>query len=109
MYDGNAAETDGQLESFLTVDESQLFDSVNGLVCCTKSNQNIVLIFNPSTRKSIMLPVVPFDLQISFDYCFDKHLCGFGYDHVNDEYKIVKIALLYRSSILHGNNVRLQD
>ena len=68
--------------------------SANGLVCATKIMMNEFFVFNPSTRKSRKIPSAPADFPRSF-HRTETSLCGFGYDSVNDDYKIVKIAECY--------------
>lgn len=68
--------------------------SANGLVCVSKNKMNELLIFNPSTRKSREIPSAPAEFPRSF-HITECSLCGFGYDGVNDDYKVVKIAQCY--------------
>ncbi|KAM3289057.1 hypothetical protein P3S67_017344 [Capsicum chacoense] len=44
----------------------------------------ILLLWNPSTRESIVLPRIEFSLTIDYS-------CGLGYDSTSDDYKILKI------------------
>ncbi|KAK1368164.1 F-box domain-containing protein [Heracleum sosnowskyi] len=68
--------------------------AANGLVCVSKNRMNDVLIFNPSTRKLREIPSAPAEYPRSF-HTTESSLCGFGYDGVNDDYKVVKIAEFY--------------
>ncbi|KAL8107539.1 F-box protein CPR1-like [Apium graveolens] len=68
--------------------------AANGLVCVSKNKMNEFMVFNPSTRKSRKIPSAPAEFPRSF-HMIETSLCGFGYDHVNDDYKIVKIAECY--------------
>lgn len=52
----------------------------NGLVCLCKETMKEFVLCNPSTRKCREIPC-----EMSLCY-------GFGYDHVNDDYKFVKIV-----------------
>lgn len=52
------------------------------------------LIFNPPTRESTNIPSAPHEFPPSFHWN-ESSLCGFGYDHLNDDYKVVKIAECY--------------
>ncbi|PHT61144.1 hypothetical protein T459_35010 [Capsicum annuum] len=59
---------------------------------CDKTNQR--LLWNPSTRESIVLP----DQKFSLERCWCTW--GLGYDSVSDDYKILKIDLESCSEIL---------
>ncbi|KAK1368163.1 F-box domain-containing protein [Heracleum sosnowskyi] len=87
--DAVAVPVDGPLKTLLS--GAEFFGAANGLVCLAKNQMNELLILNPSTRKAREIPTAPADFPRSFD-CSEIGLCGFGYDHVNDDYKIVKIA-----------------
>ncbi|XP_063943171.1 F-box protein CPR1-like [Daucus carota subsp. sativus] len=63
---------------------------------------NEFFVFNPSTRKSRKIPSAPAEFPHSFQRT-ETSLCGFGYDSVNDDYKIVKIAECYFQ--FHGKMV----
>ncbi|XP_074356046.1 F-box protein CPR1-like [Apium graveolens] len=70
---------------------AELVGSANGLVCLWVKYSNIIYLLNPSTRKCKRLPLVP----VEFPSCFikiEKCVSGFGYDHLRDDYKVVKIA-----------------
>ncbi|KAK1356570.1 F-box domain-containing protein [Heracleum sosnowskyi] len=70
---------------------AELVGSANGLVCLWENLPNIIYLLNPSTRKCKRLPLVP----VEFPSCFnkiEKCVCGFGYDQLSDDYKVVKIA-----------------
>lgn len=66
----------------------------NGLVCVHKNMMTELLIFNPATRESRKIPSMPHEFPRSFHWN-ESSLCGFGYDHLNDDYKVVKIAECY--------------
>ncbi|KAK1369004.1 F-box domain-containing protein [Heracleum sosnowskyi] len=61
--------------------------SANGLVCVVNTLRTELFLFNPSTRKSRKIPSAPSE----FPKRFRRFDCGFGYDHVNDDYKVLKI------------------
>ena len=65
--------------------------AANGLVCVSKNNINQLFLINPATNKSRMIPSAPQEFPRSF-YYNESSVCGFGYDHINDDYKVVKIA-----------------
>lgn len=70
---------------------AEFFGSANGLGCVAKNEMKEILVFNPMTRKARTIPTAPAEFPRSF-YMGETSICGFGYDHVNDDYKVVKIA-----------------
>ncbi|KAL1834427.1 hypothetical protein ACET3Z_004078 [Daucus carota] len=84
-----AALMNGPVKSI--VSGAEFFGAANGLVCLSKNQMNELFILNPSTRKARKIPSAPAYFPRSFDSS-EIGLCGFGYDHVNDDYKIVKIG-----------------
>ncbi|KAK1355540.1 F-box domain-containing protein [Heracleum sosnowskyi] len=82
-------ELDDPLKNVLS---SALFvGAANCLACFCKNNMKEFIILNPSTRKYKKVPSMPSE----FAWLFEKNEvfpCGFGYDHVNDDYKVVKIV-----------------
>ncbi|XP_058753365.1 F-box/kelch-repeat protein At3g23880-like [Vicia villosa] len=72
--------------------------SCHGLLCLSNHFGGLVIIWNPSIRKINELPLIQMPKTsgaIRVEYSF-----GFGYDHVNDDYKVVVLL----SSILFDNN-----
>ncbi|KAK1355533.1 F-box domain-containing protein [Heracleum sosnowskyi] len=63
----------------------------NGLICLCKENKSEFVVCNPSTRKYRKLPRAPRVFVREFEGV-EVPLCGFGYDRVNDDYKVVKIG-----------------
>ncbi|XP_074352021.1 F-box protein CPR1-like [Apium graveolens] len=53
--------------------------------------KDLFVLCNPATRKYRTLPLVPSMLDEEFKGV-EYPLCGFGYDRVNDDYKVVKIG-----------------
>ncbi|KAL1819210.1 hypothetical protein ACET3Z_014079 [Daucus carota] len=70
---------------------AEFVGAANGLVCLCKNEKKVFVLCNPSTRKYRKLPSVPSVFASDFDEV-EVTLCGFGYDRVNDDYKVVKIA-----------------
>ncbi|KAK1367167.1 hypothetical protein POM88_042728 [Heracleum sosnowskyi] len=66
-----------------------LVGSCNGLLCLYQRKTDIYL-WNPATRKCKELPTAPTDFIRPFDID-PSFLCGFGYDAVNDDYKVLRI------------------
>lgn len=67
--------------------------SCDGLLCLYNSEEDIVL-WNPSTRRHQKLPISAIEFpgdSSAFTIC-EKIIYGFGYDHVNDDYKVVRIV-----------------
>ncbi|KAL1826147.1 hypothetical protein ACET3Z_012925 [Daucus carota] len=73
--------------------DANLVGSANGLVCFYTRGYNVILM-NPSTRKCITMPREPYELRPTF-CCNDFRVFtgGFGYDHVSDDYKFVKLGI----------------
>ncbi|XP_076920108.1 uncharacterized protein LOC143581147 [Bidens hawaiensis] len=67
------------------VNDRHLLGTSNGLVCISPS-PNEILVINPSTRevKKITKPQIPVT---------DSSCSGFGYDSINDDYKIIIVRL----------------
>lgn len=67
---------------------AEFLGSCNGLVCLLRNN-NDILLWNPATRKCRELPL-PTNIPLPFipKKC---SIIGFGYDHVSDDYKVVRI------------------
>ncbi|KAG8363759.1 hypothetical protein BUALT_Bualt19G0055800 [Buddleja alternifolia] len=63
-----------------------LVGSCNGLICVSLSVSTLIL-WNPITRKSKVLPESGTDLNF-FDYCGITY--GFGFDELHDDYKVVE-------------------
>nr|XP_017254604.1 PREDICTED: F-box protein CPR30-like [Daucus carota subsp. sativus] len=91
-FDVVAAEITPPLKT--RVSGADFVGSANGLVCVSKNVMNEFFIFNPATRKSRKIPSAPREFPLSF-HMTETSLCGFGYDQVNDDYKVVKIAECY--------------
>ncbi|XP_058725765.1 F-box/kelch-repeat protein At3g23880-like [Vicia villosa] len=76
--------------------------SCNGLVCLLDIDEGYVILWNPSTRfKSNKSP----SLNLLFDK-WDVLGYGFGYDHVNDKYKVL-VDVRHHGNIGYNENVRL--
>ncbi|KAK1367574.1 hypothetical protein POM88_033666 [Heracleum sosnowskyi] len=73
---------------------AEFVGAANGLVCLSKNDMNEIILLNPSTRKARKIRSAPAEFPRSFNM-IETSLCGFGYDHVNDDFKVVKIAECY--------------
>ncbi|KAK1366095.1 hypothetical protein POM88_041656 [Heracleum sosnowskyi] len=82
----SVVELDGPLNTLLY--GATFVGSANGIVCAEKDNMNELWLCNPSTRKARKIPSAPSEFPNS-SYEFS---CGFGYDYVNDDCKVLKIA-----------------
>lgn len=70
----------------------KLLGSCNGLLCICNIVDDIAF-WNPSTRKHRVLPCVSLELRrYSGPSVCSLCLYGFGYDKVNEDYKLVRIA-----------------
>jgi len=73
--------------------------SCNGMLCLAHNHCDCYfLVWNPSIRKFKELPPFQKKSELSIDI---KMTHGFGYDHVNDKYKVV-VVLHYDVDILPG-------
>ncbi|KAL8122519.1 F-box protein CPR1-like isoform X2 [Apium graveolens] len=63
--------------------------AANCLVCFCKKEMNEFIVVNPLTRKYRNVPSLP---VAEFFEMVEASPCGFGYDHVNDDYKVVTIG-----------------
>nr|XP_009764586.1 PREDICTED: F-box/kelch-repeat protein At3g23880-like [Nicotiana sylvestris] len=68
-------------------DRFDVVGSVNGLICLSIGFKCLVL-WNPSTRKFRHVPDIMNMLALDF-VC--QYMYGFGYDEVNDDYKVVAV------------------
>ncbi|RAL54472.1 hypothetical protein DM860_001600 [Cuscuta australis] len=66
--------------------------SCNGLVCIAIEEKDL-FIWNPATRKIKNLPDAGVELKAGFYFIY-----GFGYDELNDDYKVVGIFSIFHSS-----------
>lgn len=60
---------------------------INGILCLYNSNKNIVL-WNPTTKEFKVTPSSPDGFPL--DVTNRVSLYGFGYDHVRDDYKVIR-------------------
>ncbi|XP_059631098.1 F-box protein CPR1-like isoform X2 [Cornus florida] len=77
----------------------EVVGSCNGLLCLCETEDQPIVLWNPSTRKHQKLPValiqVPRELrvaQLTSDFCVFFTVYGFGFDSVSDDYKLVRIV-----------------
>ncbi|XP_059635248.1 F-box protein CPR1-like [Cornus florida] len=82
-------------DPFLKADKFDIVGSCNGLICLISLGVNeVLMLLNPSTKKHQILPPMP---PPSSEICDTVH--GFGYDPVNDDYKIVNVATLFDDEV----------
>ncbi|KAL8107588.1 hypothetical protein AgCh_024123 [Apium graveolens] len=74
--------------------DSHFVGASNGLICVFKNEMKDVFLFNPTTKKSRKIANSPPEFPTSFTP-IESSMCGFGYDEVNDDYKVLKIAECY--------------
>ncbi|GAU16389.1 hypothetical protein TSUD_117380 [Trifolium subterraneum] len=72
--------------------------SCNGILCLADYVNSFVLLCNPSLGKFKELPSLQVLIEVAISY-------GFGYDHVNDNYKVV--ALLNHTSRIGKTKVKV--
>ncbi|XP_074352814.1 F-box protein CPR1-like [Apium graveolens] len=87
LCDSPVVEIDDPVKTFLS--GAEFIDSCNGLVCLLRNN-NYILLWNPATRKCRELPS-PTNIPLPIRPV-ERYIIGFGYDQVNDDYKVVRFA-----------------
>lgn len=76
-----------------------LLGSCNGLLCLSNSEETVVL-WNPSTRKHHLSPVAEIEFPDTDCFTFCQYIIfGFGYDEINDDYKVVRIIQFYGEDV----------
>ncbi|KAK8506327.1 hypothetical protein V6N12_034064 [Hibiscus sabdariffa] len=72
---------------------TDILGSCNGLLALYNGEEEIAL-WNPSTRKSQMLPVT--EIEFPPYFCFVQFIVyGLGHDLISDDYKLVRMAQFY--------------
>lgn len=92
------AELNDPLKTFLS--GADIVGSANGIVCVSEYQTDEMFLFNPSTRKDRKIPNAPSEILTSIDL-FNF---GFGYDYVNGDYKVLKMA---ESDVEFGNIIAI--
>lgn len=72
---------------------THLIGSCNGLICLSSYANNIVSLYNPTTRACKRLPV--------HNVTEVHYSCTFGYDHFSDDYKVIELCYDLRNRIEH--------
>lgn len=78
---------------------SDISNSCNGLILVSGQNDSPSVIWNPFTRKYKTLPQSPVEFPPGVEIKSDYSRYGFGYDSVNDDYKVFR-AVEFRDSDL---------
>ncbi|KAK1392361.1 F-box domain-containing protein [Heracleum sosnowskyi] len=73
---------------------AEIVGASNGLMCVFKNDRKDVFLLNPIMRKSKKIAPAPPEFPSLFRRK-ERHIYGFGYDEVNDDYKVVMIAECY--------------
>ena len=74
---------------------TRIIDCCNGLVCNSTNDDNTIVIWNPSIRKYKKLPPTPTGRNIPSISALPNF--SFGYDPVNDDYKVLKTMQFFNS------------
>jgi molecular chaperone HtpG len=71
--------------------------SVNGILCLAKNCVAKCVFWNPTTDEFKVIPSSPFLSQLSQSRYVDPmvYFSGFGYDHVRDDYKVIRHLTSY--------------
>jgi len=78
-----------------------LLGSCNGLLCLSNGEQEGegTILYNPATRKHRELPFSSIEFPDSdFLLLCERIVYGFGYDHVHDDYKVVRIIQFFEQN-----------
>ncbi|XP_047339503.1 F-box protein CPR1-like [Impatiens glandulifera] len=76
-----------------------LWGSCDGLLCMSNPIGDVIL-WNPSTRKSINLPYTPTEFSSEkkvLENTRRERVYQLGYDNINGDYKVVRLVVLYGS------------
>ncbi|KAL2476638.1 F-box/kelch-repeat protein [Abeliophyllum distichum] len=88
----------------------RIVGSYNGVLCLSDDlfgYTNAILLWNPSIRRKVTLPMSPFILEITVPCMF---VLGFGFDEKNNDYKVVRIAHVQGDSgYLVPHNVEIYE
>jgi molecular chaperone HtpG len=70
-------------------------DSINGILCLISNSEpkNRVVLWNPTTKEFKVIPISLSELVPYMNVKIDQY--GFGYDSVNDDYKVIQLALCH--------------
>ncbi|XP_016712492.1 F-box protein CPR1 [Gossypium hirsutum] len=81
----------------------KILGSCNGLLALIDDNGRIFL-WNPSTRKSQVLPSSEIEFSSPSIFFPRSTYCGFGYDPISDDYKLVRMVQVHgkNNSYLHS-------
>ena len=63
--------------------------SINGILCVSDGGVNKFAFWNPSTKEFKIIPPSPIEDTTTYRTC-DPLIIGFGYDHVRDDYKVLR-------------------
>ncbi|CAL5378754.1 unnamed protein product [Camellia sinensis] len=77
----------------------KVWNSCNGLLCLSFGEGQAIL-WNPSTRKHLELPVSLTETPVDFRGVL-VNLFGLGYDSVSDDYKVMRIARINDYRFVH--------
>uniref|UniRef100_A0A803LLA9 F-box domain-containing protein n=1 Tax=Chenopodium quinoa TaxID=63459 RepID=A0A803LLA9_CHEQI len=84
--------------------ETEIAGSCNGLLCL--ADGIAAFIWNPATRKYRVLPVSPVEIPGFKE--LNRAVYGFGYDKLNDDYKLVRVIQMFAdNSDDHVSEVKL--
>nr|ABN09747.1 Cyclin-like F-box; F-box protein interaction domain; Four-helical cytokine [Medicago truncatula] len=62
---------------------------INGILCVSDRNETKFAFWNPSTKELKIIPPSPIEAATTYRNCYPLIL-GFGYDHVRDDYKVIR-------------------
>uniref|UniRef100_A0A803LL00 F-box domain-containing protein n=1 Tax=Chenopodium quinoa TaxID=63459 RepID=A0A803LL00_CHEQI len=77
---------------------TEIVGSCNGLLCLSNGEEDGLdgtIIYNPATKEHRQLPVSPIEFPDDILPFVDRLVYGLGYDHVHDDYKLVRVIQFY--------------
>jgi hypothetical protein len=72
-------------------------DSVHGIFCLKETLQGTPILWNPYTKEVKVIPKSPLDCVPNKRFLVNYR--GFGYDHVKDDYKVMRHRRLEKNSL----------
>ncbi|XP_057760692.1 putative F-box protein At3g16210 [Arachis stenosperma] len=79
-------------------DPGEVLECVNGIICHYERGSEVIGLWNPKTDERKIIPPGINDDEPGFDRHVSVH--GFGYDNVNDDYKVIQCVYYNYSQML---------
>ncbi|XP_047335423.1 F-box protein CPR1-like [Impatiens glandulifera] len=79
------------------VNHSNIHQNDRSICVMIKAYIDIVVVWNPSTKKFVELPFASIEIKDydpKYSHVHQNRAYGFGYDNTNDDYKVVRVAVV---------------